>query len=201
MCLSDDLAYEVKWFFTRLRGGPASVQVASVDRFGVVRKINRNSSSDVTIERKDTHTYLLNIFGTQDRWGANEWFVCLIPFWLRDLHSTMTVITTACVLCGFQWQWGVYLLRHSLVPVGLNGSLDRSSRADIIQSLPRCQICRCGAKDTQLRYNMNTLKHKSLWYMCVILLYVTPILLFPLSFCSLGLPKVTSLIWCISLTG
>lgn len=87
MCLSDDLAYEVKWFFTRLRGGPASVQVASVDRFGVVRKINRNSSSDVTIERKDTHTYLLNIFGTQDRWGANEWFVCLIPFWLRDLHN------------------------------------------------------------------------------------------------------------------
>lgn len=67
MSLSDDLAYEVKWFFTRLRGGPASVQVASVDRFGVVRKINRNSSSDVTIERKDTHTYLLNIFGTQDR--------------------------------------------------------------------------------------------------------------------------------------
>uniref|UniRef100_A0A3P8NHZ2 Ig-like domain-containing protein n=1 Tax=Astatotilapia calliptera TaxID=8154 RepID=A0A3P8NHZ2_ASTCA len=43
---TDDLAYEVKWFFTRLRGGPASVQVASVDRFGVVRKINRNSSSD-----------------------------------------------------------------------------------------------------------------------------------------------------------
>uniref|UniRef100_A0A3Q4I674 Prostaglandin F2 receptor negative regulator-like n=1 Tax=Neolamprologus brichardi TaxID=32507 RepID=A0A3Q4I674_NEOBR len=64
---TDDLAYEVKWFFTRLRGGPAAVQVASVDRFGVVRKINRNSSSDVTIERKDTHTYLLNIFGTQDR--------------------------------------------------------------------------------------------------------------------------------------
>lgn len=78
MSLSDDLAYEVKWFFTRLRGGPAPIQVASVDRFGVVRKINRNSSSDVTIERKDTHIYLLNIFGTQDRWGANKWFVCLI---------------------------------------------------------------------------------------------------------------------------
>lgn len=63
----DDLAYEVRWFFTRLRGGETTTQVASVDRFGVVRKEARNSSSDVSIERKDTNTYLLSIHGTQDR--------------------------------------------------------------------------------------------------------------------------------------
>lgn len=63
----DDLAYEVRWFFTRLRGGETTTQVASVNRFGVVRKEARNSSSDLSVERKDTHTYMLNIHGTQDR--------------------------------------------------------------------------------------------------------------------------------------
>lgn len=67
LSVSDDLAYEVRWFFTRLRGGETTTQVASVDRFGVVRKEARNSSSDISIERKDTHTYMLNIHGTQDR--------------------------------------------------------------------------------------------------------------------------------------
>lgn len=66
-CPADDLAYEVRWFFTRLRGGETTTQVASVDRFGVVRKEARNSSSDLSVERKDTHTYMLNIHGTQDR--------------------------------------------------------------------------------------------------------------------------------------
>lgn len=86
---TDDLAYEVKWFFTRLRGGLASVQVASVDRFGVVRKINRNSSSDVTIERKDTHTYLLNIFGTQDS-DSGEYFCSVTPWYLSASTGAWT---------------------------------------------------------------------------------------------------------------
>lgn len=58
----------MRWFFTRLRGGETTTQVASIDRFGVVRKETRNSSSDVSIERKDTNTYLLNIHGTRDTW-------------------------------------------------------------------------------------------------------------------------------------
>lgn len=68
VCLPDDLAYEVRWFFTRLRGEETTTQVASIDRFGVVKKEARNSSSDISIERKETHTYILNIHGTQDRW-------------------------------------------------------------------------------------------------------------------------------------
>lgn len=69
MCsfLSDDLMYEVRWFFIRLRGGPTTSEVASIDRFGIVRKPHRNSSSDVSIERKNAHVYLLNLYGTQDR--------------------------------------------------------------------------------------------------------------------------------------
>lgn len=63
----DDLAYEVRWFFTWLRGGETTTQVASIDRFGVVRKEARNSSSDISVERKDTNTFALSIHGTQDR--------------------------------------------------------------------------------------------------------------------------------------
>lgn len=70
-CSADNLAYEVRWFFTRLRGGETTAQVASVDRFGVVRKDTRNSSSDLSVERKDTHTYILSVHGTQDRWVSS----------------------------------------------------------------------------------------------------------------------------------
>ncbi|CAG06668.1 unnamed protein product [Tetraodon nigroviridis] len=65
-CLLDDLAYEVRWFFTRLRGGETTTQVASIDRFGVVKKEVRNSSSDMSVERKDANAYVLSVHGTQD---------------------------------------------------------------------------------------------------------------------------------------
>uniref|UniRef100_A0A8C5DY92 Ig-like domain-containing protein n=1 Tax=Gouania willdenowi TaxID=441366 RepID=A0A8C5DY92_GOUWI len=78
---TDDLAYEVSWFFTRLRGGPTTTQVASMDRFGVVKKSDRNSSSDISVERKDTHTYLLNIFGTQDS-DSGEYHCIATPWYM-----------------------------------------------------------------------------------------------------------------------
>ncbi|XP_028276548.1 prostaglandin F2 receptor negative regulator [Parambassis ranga] len=86
---TDDLAYEVSWFFTRLRGGQTTTQVASVDRFGVVRKNDRNSSSDVSIERKDTHTYLLNIFGTQDS-DSGEYYCMATPWYLSPSTGAWT---------------------------------------------------------------------------------------------------------------
>uniref|UniRef100_A0A3Q0RXV1 Ig-like domain-containing protein n=1 Tax=Amphilophus citrinellus TaxID=61819 RepID=A0A3Q0RXV1_AMPCI len=86
---TDEVAYEVKWFFTRLRGGHTLTQVANVDRFGVVRKINRNSSSDVTIERSDTHTYLLNIFGTQDS-DSGEYYCVVTPWYLSASTGAWT---------------------------------------------------------------------------------------------------------------
>ncbi|XP_030266107.1 prostaglandin F2 receptor negative regulator [Sparus aurata] len=85
----DDLAYEVRWFFTRLRGGETTTQVASVDRFGVVRKEARNSSSDISIERKDTHTYMLNIHGTQDS-DSGEYHCMATPWYLSASTGAWT---------------------------------------------------------------------------------------------------------------
>uniref|UniRef100_A0A671UYD0 Ig-like domain-containing protein n=1 Tax=Sparus aurata TaxID=8175 RepID=A0A671UYD0_SPAAU len=86
---TDDLAYEVRWFFTRLRGGETTTQVASVDRFGVVRKEARNSSSDISIERKDTHTYMLNIHGTQDS-DSGEYHCMATPWYLSASTGAWT---------------------------------------------------------------------------------------------------------------
>ncbi|KAF3857160.1 hypothetical protein F7725_009019 [Dissostichus mawsoni] len=85
----DDLAYEVCWFFTRLRGGQTTNQIASVDRFGVVRKDDRNSSSDISIERTDTHTYLLNIHGTQDS-DSGEYHCVATPWYLSASTGSWT---------------------------------------------------------------------------------------------------------------
>ncbi|XP_035533933.1 prostaglandin F2 receptor negative regulator-like [Morone saxatilis] len=85
----NDLAYEVRWLFTRLRGGETTTQVASVDRFGVVRKDARNSSSDISIERKDTHTYLLNIHGTQDS-DSGEYHCIATPWYLSASTGAWT---------------------------------------------------------------------------------------------------------------
>lgn len=86
---TDDLAYEVRWFFTRLRGGQTTNQIASVDRFGVVRKDDRNSSSDISIERTDTHTYLLNIHGTQDS-DSGEYHCVATPWYLSASTGSWT---------------------------------------------------------------------------------------------------------------
>nr|XP_040038596.1 prostaglandin F2 receptor negative regulator-like [Gasterosteus aculeatus aculeatus] len=86
---ADDLAYEVRWFFTRLRGGETTTQVASVDRFGVVRKDARNSSSDVSVERKDAHAYTLNIHGTQDS-DSGEYHCVATPWYLSASTGAWT---------------------------------------------------------------------------------------------------------------
>lgn len=86
---TDDLVYEVRWFFTRLRGGESTTQVGGVDRFGVVRKDARNSSSDISIERKDTHTYTLNIHGTQDS-DSGEYHCVATPWYLSPSTGVWT---------------------------------------------------------------------------------------------------------------
>ncbi|XP_040888182.1 prostaglandin F2 receptor negative regulator [Toxotes jaculatrix] len=86
---TDDLAYEVRWFFTRLRGGQTTTEVASVDRFGIVKAETRNSSSETSIERVDTHTYLLNIFGTQDS-DSGEYYCVATPWYLSASTGAWT---------------------------------------------------------------------------------------------------------------
>lgn len=86
---TDDLAYEVRWFFTRLRGGESVTPVASVDRFGVVKKEARNSSSDISIERTNTHAYELNIHGTQDS-DSGEYHCEATPWYLSSSTGAWT---------------------------------------------------------------------------------------------------------------
>ncbi|XP_061154515.1 prostaglandin F2 receptor negative regulator [Syngnathus typhle] len=86
---TDHLAYEIRWFFTRLRGGQTTTQVASVDRFGVVRKEDRNSSSDVSIEREDTHSYTLNVHGAHDS-DSGEYHCVVTPWYLSASTGAWT---------------------------------------------------------------------------------------------------------------
>ncbi|KAM9820859.1 prostaglandin F2 receptor negative regulator [Neosynchiropus ocellatus] len=86
---TDNLAYEVRWFFTRLRGGETTTQVLSMDRFGMVRKDQWNSSSDISIERVDTHTYILNIHGTQDT-DSGEYHCTATPWYLSASTAAWT---------------------------------------------------------------------------------------------------------------
>ncbi|XP_024121241.1 prostaglandin F2 receptor negative regulator isoform X2 [Oryzias melastigma] len=74
-----DVAYEVRWYFSRLRGGGASILLASINRFGVVSKANRNSSSDISVERNDTGDFLLSIHGTQSS-DSGE-YQCFVTPW------------------------------------------------------------------------------------------------------------------------
>uniref|UniRef100_A0A8C6V2F5 Ig-like domain-containing protein n=1 Tax=Neogobius melanostomus TaxID=47308 RepID=A0A8C6V2F5_9GOBI len=86
---SDDLVYEVRWFFTRLRGGDGATLVASVDRFGVVKKEARNSSSDISIERTNTHSYELNVHGAQDS-DSGEYHCEATPWYLSPSTGAWT---------------------------------------------------------------------------------------------------------------
>nr|XP_046180910.1 prostaglandin F2 receptor negative regulator-like [Oncorhynchus gorbuscha] len=86
---SDDLSYEVRWYLTRLRGGNKGTLLASVDRFGLVKKEVRNASSDVSLERTDTHTYALNIHATQDS-DSGEYHCQATPWYLSASTGAWT---------------------------------------------------------------------------------------------------------------
>ncbi|KAG7254480.1 hypothetical protein CRUP_005903, partial [Coryphaenoides rupestris] len=75
--------------FTRLRGSDAPSLLAAVDRYGVVRKDPRNSSSDVSVERSDANTYLLSIHGTQDS-DSGQYHCSATPWYLSASTGAWT---------------------------------------------------------------------------------------------------------------
>nr|XP_029511411.1 prostaglandin F2 receptor negative regulator-like [Oncorhynchus nerka] len=77
------------WYLTRLRGGNKGTLLASVDRFGLVKKEARNASSDVSLERTDTHTYALNIHATQDS-DSGEYHCQATPWYLSASTGAWT---------------------------------------------------------------------------------------------------------------
>ncbi|XP_033836581.1 prostaglandin F2 receptor negative regulator [Periophthalmus magnuspinnatus] len=86
---SDDIAYEVRWFFTELRGGDTAAQLISMDCSGVVRKEARNSSSDVSVQRTDTHSYELSVHGAQDS-DSGEYHCVVTPCYVSPSTKTWT---------------------------------------------------------------------------------------------------------------
>ncbi|XP_048053894.1 prostaglandin F2 receptor negative regulator [Megalobrama amblycephala] len=79
---TDDVAYEMKWFLSRLRGSSSLSLLASMDRWGVVHKTPRNDSSDCSLERLGPRRFALNIHSTQDS-DAGDYHCTATP-WIRS---------------------------------------------------------------------------------------------------------------------
>ncbi|XP_061092285.1 prostaglandin F2 receptor negative regulator-like [Conger conger] len=77
----DDVAFELRWFLIRPQDADSAALVASVDRWGVVRKGQRNGSSDCGLERVDAHTYTLSVYSSQDSDGGQ--YYCQATPWTR----------------------------------------------------------------------------------------------------------------------
>ncbi|RXN14652.1 prostaglandin F2 receptor negative regulator-like protein [Labeo rohita] len=78
----DDVAYEMKWFLSRVRGLNSPSLLASMDRWGVVHKARRNDSSDCSLERLGPKKFALNIHSTQDS-DAGEYHCTATP-WIQS---------------------------------------------------------------------------------------------------------------------
>ncbi|XP_053333282.1 prostaglandin F2 receptor negative regulator isoform X2 [Clarias gariepinus] len=79
---TDNVAYEIRWYQNHLRGSDSLILLASIDRWGVVRKSPRNDSSDCSLERIRTQTFTLTIHGTQDS-DAGEYYCTATP-WIQS---------------------------------------------------------------------------------------------------------------------
>ncbi|KAG7463640.1 hypothetical protein MATL_G00178840 [Megalops atlanticus] len=79
---ADDVSYEVKWFLSRSWGPEGAVLLASMDRWGTVRKSPRNGSSDCSLERTGGRSFGLSIHSTAD--GDSGQYHCTATPWLRS---------------------------------------------------------------------------------------------------------------------
>ncbi|KAL4609195.1 prostaglandin F2 receptor negative regulator-like [Arapaima gigas] len=83
-----DILYEVQWYQNHLREDGGAALLASVDRWGVVRKSQRNSSSDCSLERVGPHVFRLSVHNTQDS-DAGQYYCRATP-WTRSSAGTWT---------------------------------------------------------------------------------------------------------------
>ncbi|KAK1802779.1 hypothetical protein P4O66_021317, partial [Electrophorus voltai] len=77
---TEDVAYEIRWY--QSWGSDTVTLLASMDRWGVVKKSPRNDSSDCSLERLRAEMFVLNIHGTQES-DAGEYFCTASP-WMRS---------------------------------------------------------------------------------------------------------------------
>ncbi|XP_018595362.2 prostaglandin F2 receptor negative regulator-like [Scleropages formosus] len=96
-----DIFYEVQWYQNHFRVDGGAALLASMDRWGVVKKSPRNSSSDCSLERVSSQVFRLSIHNTQDtdageyRCRAAPWMRSSAGTWTRgqDLSSTTVFLT------------------------------------------------------------------------------------------------------------
>ncbi|XP_062384308.1 prostaglandin F2 receptor negative regulator [Sardina pilchardus] len=104
----DDMAFELRWFLTRLRGADNPVLLATMDRHGVVKTSPRNDSSDVSVERLGARSYGLSVYGTQDN-DTGEYHCAATP-WLRSpttgAWSQAPALTSARVFLNVKFALG-----------------------------------------------------------------------------------------------
>ncbi|KAJ8247196.1 hypothetical protein GJAV_G00259840 [Gymnothorax javanicus] len=85
---AEDVLYEVRWFLSRVQAPDSAALLAAVDRWGVVRKGQRNSSSDCSLERMNTHTFTLSVHNARDS-DAGEYYCTATP-WTRPNTGAWT---------------------------------------------------------------------------------------------------------------
>ncbi|XP_056409506.1 prostaglandin F2 receptor negative regulator-like [Hyla sarda] len=76
----DDMAFEVSWFVQR--AGGSSAFLAAVDRNAQVRHNQRNSSSEVSLERVSDMEYRLRVYGCEDEDAGGHY--CTVTPWVRS---------------------------------------------------------------------------------------------------------------------
>ncbi|MBN3311574.1 FPRP regulator, partial [Atractosteus spatula] len=83
-----DVSFEVSWFLERSRAADTEDVhfLASVDRWGVLRQAQRNSSSDCSLERTDAKTYRLSVHNAQDSDAGN--YHCTVTPWVRTADGS-----------------------------------------------------------------------------------------------------------------
>ncbi|KAI7811468.1 putative prostaglandin F2 receptor negative regulator [Triplophysa rosa] len=84
---TDDVAYELKWFLSRLKGSSRASLLAGVDRWGVVHKTPRNDSSDCSLERLGPRKFTLNIHSAQDSDGGE--YHCTVTPWIQSTGTSV----------------------------------------------------------------------------------------------------------------
>ncbi|XP_069800583.1 prostaglandin F2 receptor negative regulator isoform X2 [Dendropsophus ebraccatus] len=75
-----DLAFDVSWFVQRVGG--SSLFLAAVDRGAQVRHNQRNSSSEVSLERVSDMEYRLRVYGCQEDDTGGHY--CTVTPWVRS---------------------------------------------------------------------------------------------------------------------
>ncbi|XP_076858030.1 prostaglandin F2 receptor negative regulator [Brachyhypopomus gauderio] len=97
-----DVAYDVRWFHRPLLvENGQDVPLISVDRWGVVRRTGGSENAECSLERTDTHKFVLSVHHAQDQHmggyycTARLWYISASGLWNEGRDHTSTSISLA----------------------------------------------------------------------------------------------------------